>query len=147
MHVALCGALSAAFSGNLKDWRSKLVMHRCCGLTRTLHQCSRTGNWRFFCGDHHRQPLVWISFLIFTVVAGFSSIYSAWWRGNARDATSQAPISQIVTTPESPNALTSENARLAIEAMVHEFPAMSPLHIKSITSPVHGVVAVAIDPP
>jgi hypothetical protein len=62
-------------------------MQHCFGITRTLRRCSRTGNWRFFCDDHRRQPLVWASFLIFTVVAGLSSIYSAWWRGDRASTT------------------------------------------------------------
>jgi hypothetical protein len=47
----------------------------------------------------------------------------------------------------SPAALTSDLALLAIKAMVKEFPGISPLRILSITSPVNGITAVAIQPP
>lgn len=64
-------------------------MQRCFGISRTLRRCGRRGNWRFFCDDHRRQPLVWASFLVFTVVAGFSSIYSAWWSDDSSSTASQ----------------------------------------------------------
>lgn len=44
-------------------------------------------------------------------------------------------------------ALTTADARLAIDAMVHEFPGSSELRVLSITSPVEGIVAVALTPP
>lgn len=48
---------------------------------------------------------------------------------------------------EPPTALTSEQALLAINAMVKELPGMSKLRILSITNPVNGLSAVAIEPP
>jgi hypothetical protein len=53
--------------------------NRCFGITRNLHRCGRSGDWRLFCPEHRRQPIAWLVFLVFTVVAGFSSIKSAWW--------------------------------------------------------------------
>jgi hypothetical protein len=50
---------------------------RCFGITRNLNRCNRTGEWDLFCKEHRRQPLVWLVFIIFTVVAGAASIYSA----------------------------------------------------------------------
>lgn len=35
------------------------------------------GEWKLFCREHRRQPLVWVTFIIFTVIAGTASIYSA----------------------------------------------------------------------
>src|SRR4051794_25740048 len=51
-------------------------MQRCLGITRNLHRCGRVGNWRIFCHEHRRQPLVWLSFILFTVVGGIASIYT-----------------------------------------------------------------------
>jgi len=48
---------------------------------------------------------------------------------------------------EPPAALTSEQALLTINAMIKEFPGMSQLRILSITNPVNGLSAVAIEPP
>lgn len=40
---------------------------RCWGLRANLRRCGRAGNWRFFCDDHAKQPLIWaISILTFT---------------------------------------------------------------------------------
>lgn len=47
---------------------------RCCGLTKNLCRCGRIGNWRFFCDEHSRQPLVWLFVVIFTVAGGAASI-------------------------------------------------------------------------
>lgn len=52
-------------------------MRQCFGITRNLTRCNRVGNWKLFCLEHQRQPLVWLSFIIFTVAAGIASIYSA----------------------------------------------------------------------
>jgi hypothetical protein len=52
---------------------------RCLGLTRTLHRCSRKSEWGLFCQEHKKQPLVWASFLLFTVLGGIASIYSAFF--------------------------------------------------------------------
>jgi hypothetical protein len=49
---------------------------QCYGITKNLNRCGRTGSWRFFCNDHKRQPLMWLSTLLFTVIAGSLSIYS-----------------------------------------------------------------------
>ena len=58
------------------------------------------------------------------------------------------PATLIVrATEQSPTAPTSEDVRPALDAMVHEFPAMSVLRIVSITSAVNGISAVAISPP
>ncbi|MDO8477755.1 MAG: hypothetical protein Q7W02_16465 [Candidatus Rokubacteria bacterium] len=55
--------------------------------------------------------------------------------------------SKGTSTPESHTDLSVEEARLAIDAMVKEFPGMSSLRVLSITSPVNGISAVAINPP
>ena len=51
-------------------------MNQCHGIKRNLTRCQRTGDWRWFCEEHKRQPLVWFFVLIFTVCAGGASIYS-----------------------------------------------------------------------
>lgn len=51
-------------------------LRRCIGRTRNLRRCGRLGDWRFLCDDHRFQPLVWLTFLIFTVGAGGASIYN-----------------------------------------------------------------------
>lgn len=51
-------------------------MRRCLGITRNLTRCNRQGEWPLFCPEHRRQPLVWLSFIIFTVIGGIASIYS-----------------------------------------------------------------------
>ena len=56
--------------------KSESRQHRCIGITANLRRCGRIGDWRFFCGDHSRQPLVWLFTLVFTVIAGTASIYS-----------------------------------------------------------------------
>lgn len=58
-------------------------MRQCYGLTRNFHRCGREGDWRWFCPEHRRQPIVWLSFILFTVVAGTASIYSAWFSGES----------------------------------------------------------------
>jgi hypothetical protein len=50
-------------------------MRRCCGFTKTIRRCSRLGEWRFFCDDHRRQPLIWFT-TVFTLLAGGASFYS-----------------------------------------------------------------------
>ena len=52
-------------------------MKRCLGITRNLTRCNRMGEWKLFCEEHKRQPLVWVIFIVFTVIAGTASIYSA----------------------------------------------------------------------
>jgi hypothetical protein len=42
-----------------------------------------------FCSDHRFQPLAAISFVVFTVVAGSASIYSAWFHGMSLNPTSR----------------------------------------------------------
>ena len=49
-------------------------MRRCRGITRNLRSCGRRGDWRFFCADHRRQPIVWAFVFVFTVGGGLSSI-------------------------------------------------------------------------
>ena len=51
-------------------------MNRCFGITRNYHRCGRVGNWFMFCPEHCRQPIAWLFFLIFTILAGSASIYS-----------------------------------------------------------------------
>lgn len=51
-------------------------MQRCWAITRNLQFCGRRGNWWLFCGEHRRQPLVWVFVLTFTVLAGTASILS-----------------------------------------------------------------------
>lgn len=55
-------------------------MRRCWGLTRNLHRCRRTGQWGFFCDEHRRQPFIWLSFVVFTVLGSIASMQSAWWQ-------------------------------------------------------------------
>lgn len=52
-------------------------MKCCLGITRNLNRCNRIGDWKFFCAEHRLQPVVWVTFIIFTVIAGGASIYSA----------------------------------------------------------------------
>jgi hypothetical protein len=52
-------------------------LRQCFGITRNLTRCNRIGTWKLFCREHRRQPLVWLTFIIFTVIAGTASIYSA----------------------------------------------------------------------
>lgn len=59
---------------------------RCLGINRNLRRCNRTVEGRPFCFDHRRQPIVWIFILIFTVIAGSASIYSALQGTNQRKA-------------------------------------------------------------
>ena len=54
-------------------------MGRCFGITRNMHRCGRTGNWKLFCTDHRRQPFVWLFIFVFTVLSGVASMQSAWW--------------------------------------------------------------------
>ncbi len=61
------------------------MMNRCYGYTKNLQRCSRNGEWRFFCHEHKRQPVIWIFTLIFTILAGSTSIYSVFWGDIKRD--------------------------------------------------------------
>jgi hypothetical protein len=67
-------------------------LQRCWGWTRNLRRCGREGNWKLFCDDHRRQPVVAIFILVFTVVAGAASIYSAWFSKPANVAKSDYPF-------------------------------------------------------
>lgn len=49
---------------------------RCFGLTKNLNRCQRRGDWLFFCPEHRKQPIAWVTFFVFTVIAGTASIYS-----------------------------------------------------------------------
>ena len=51
-------------------------MKQCWGITRNLTRCQRSGEWKWFCKEHRRQPAGWIVFLVFTVFAGGIGIYS-----------------------------------------------------------------------
>jgi hypothetical protein len=51
-------------------------MKRCWGRTKSLNRCGRIGDWRFFCHEHKKQPIIWLFVLIFTVIAGTASILS-----------------------------------------------------------------------
>jgi hypothetical protein len=53
-----------------------VILNRCLGITRNLQRCRRVGNWRMFCAEHRRQPIVWVTFIIFTIIAGSASIYA-----------------------------------------------------------------------
>ena len=70
---------------------------RCLGINRNLHRCNRTIDGRLFCNDHRRQPFVWIFILIFTVIAGSASIYSAF------QGTVQRKSDQQIITETKPN--------------------------------------------
>jgi len=50
------------------------VIQQCHGRTRTLRRCKNKGHWRFFCDKHSYQPLGWISFFVFTALAGVCTI-------------------------------------------------------------------------
>ncbi len=41
-----------------------------------MNRCSRRGDWRLFCKEHGKQPLLWLFVLVFTVVGGTASILS-----------------------------------------------------------------------
>ena len=49
-------------------------MSRCFGFSSNLKLCKRQGSWWFFCHDHKRQWLIWISFVVFTMGGGGASI-------------------------------------------------------------------------
>jgi hypothetical protein len=51
------------------------TLMRCLALTKNLRRCNRKGDWRLFCYDHSKQPLVWAGSL-FTAFAGLVSILS-----------------------------------------------------------------------
>src|ERR1035438_3344707 len=57
----------------------KQNIRRCWGLTHNLRRCGRHGSWRLSCHDNRLQPIGWICFLVFTVMAGAASIQSAWF--------------------------------------------------------------------
>lgn len=69
---------------------------RCLGITKNLNRCSREGYWLCFCQDHNKQPIIWLSFLIFTVVAGTASIYSAFFSNNNNVTNDQLNISNEI---------------------------------------------------
>lgn len=64
---------------------------RCLGINRNLHRCNRSNEGHLFCYDHRRQPIVWICFIVFTVIAGCASIYSA-FQGAIPDKTSDMSV-------------------------------------------------------
>jgi hypothetical protein len=76
--------------------------NRCWGLVRNLHRCGRVGEWRLFCHEHRRQPIVWLFVLIFTVVAGIASITSAWFPrlGNEHSAAAAVPPPRQLLPPK-----------------------------------------------
>lgn len=83
-------------------------MRRCLGITRSLNRCGRVGEWALFCAEHKRQPIVWLSFLVFSVLAALASIDSAWFgwgRSNSNPVSAPPPMPDVGLTfhrPESP---------------------------------------------
>lgn len=65
-------------------------MRRCWGVARNLRRCGRYGEWRLFCSDHHHQPILAAWVLLFTVIAGVASIYSAWFGARPHQAQPEA---------------------------------------------------------
>lgn len=63
------------------------MARRCFGLTRSLNRCGRIGEWRWFCDEHKRQPIIWAFFIVFTVLGGAASIYSVLISGSEIGAT------------------------------------------------------------
>jgi len=53
------------------------TQRRCHGITLALRRCKRQGGWLWYCPVHERQPLRLAFVLVFTVLAGIASIYSA----------------------------------------------------------------------
>lgn len=49
---------------------------KCLGFNRNLRRCGRSGESWGFCHDHSRQPIIWICFVVFTVLAGTLQIVS-----------------------------------------------------------------------
>jgi hypothetical protein len=48
---------------------------RCLALTKNLNRCSRQATRWGFCQEHKKQPLVWLTFAVFTVLSGIASIH------------------------------------------------------------------------
>lgn len=43
---------------------------RCHGRNKNLSRCARYGEWRYFCADHTKQPLVALYVFVFTILTG-----------------------------------------------------------------------------
>src|SRR5437867_2367252 len=79
---------------------------RCLGLNGSLRRCNRKGDWRFFCHDHSKLPLVWGGFLIFTVGGGLASILSYIGQGPAT-ITNRVPETNSTQSASAPAILPS----------------------------------------
>ena len=86
-------------------------MRRCWGITRNLRRCGRLGNWKLFCSDHRFQPIGCVFFIVFTVVAGTASIYSAWFQRKPVPVIVSPVKSSDRDIPSSPTPSTSPVAK------------------------------------
>lgn len=92
-------------------WEGK-HLRQCHGLTRNLNWCQRTGDWRWFCPEHRKQPIVWATFLVFTIVAGIASIRSGFF------TSTEHPAPTAVQTINDGQAAITDNAEATILSMV-----------------------------
>jgi hypothetical protein len=69
----------------------------------------------YFCHDHRRQPLVWLSFVIFTVVGGLASIYSVFSTNSDKNAYINNIASDNVIRGNDNNKLSYDNSNKSLD--------------------------------
>jgi hypothetical protein len=65
-------------------------MSRCWGITGSFKtgsfgRCKREGEFKFFCVQHKKQPYWWTFVLIFVIIPGLVSIYSAFLKPSVQN--------------------------------------------------------------
>lgn len=97
---------------------------RCLGINRNLRRCNRTVEGHLFCYNHRRQPIVWIFILIFTVIAGSASIYSALQGTNQRKANNKIVPENKIEYPPANERGAQELADVTLRLIYPRSPAL-----------------------
>lgn len=107
-------------------------MSRCFGFSSNLKLCKRQGSWWFFCHDHKRQWLIWISFVVFTMGGGGASIFGV--IKSTPDAERITNASPLVIESVINNELVGEERIVfALPVIDHSLSVHFPILIKNTT--------------
>jgi len=104
--------------------RLRVTIMRCLGFNRNLRRCNRNLEGHLFCFDHRRQPFVWIFVLIFTVIAGIASIYSAFQGANQRKADGKLVTENTIDYPPTNKISAHKMADVTLRFVYPKSPAL-----------------------
>jgi len=96
---ALFGAAERPAVGRQID-KGPTVENRCWGVRpRYLQRCGRIGDWRFFYGEHKRQPIIWVVSLL-AILGAYASIHTAWFATDPSEVRTTEQTASAVLFPE-----------------------------------------------